>query len=83
VPWQIVTYSFLHANLAHLALNMFGLWTFGRDVERTAGSLRFATLYAALEIFWGVTGTAAGIAHFAHLGGMVGALLVIRRWRRQ
>ena len=32
-PWQLVTYAFLHANLQHLALNMLGLWMFGRDVE--------------------------------------------------
>jgi membrane associated rhomboid family serine protease len=41
----------------------------------------FATLYAALELFLGVTGTEAGVAHFAHLGGMVGGYLLIRIWR--
>src|ERR1700691_6710065 len=35
----------------------------------------FATLYAGLELFLGVTGTASGVAHFAHLGGMVGSAL--------
>jgi membrane associated rhomboid family serine protease len=34
--------------------------------------------YAALELFFGVTGTAQGIAHFAHLGGLVGGWLVYR-----
>jgi membrane associated rhomboid family serine protease len=42
----------------------------------------FATLYAGLELFLGVTGTASGVAHFAHLGGMVGSALVITQWRR-
>jgi membrane associated rhomboid family serine protease len=42
----------------------------------------FATLYAGVELFLGVTGTLSGIAHFAHLGGMVGSALVIMRWRR-
>jgi membrane associated rhomboid family serine protease len=41
----------------------------------------FATIYAALELFLGVTGTLSGIAHFAHLGGMVGSFLVIMQWR--
>jgi membrane associated rhomboid family serine protease len=41
----------------------------------------FATLYGALELFLGVTGTAAGVAHFAHLGGMLGGYLLIRVWR--
>jgi membrane associated rhomboid family serine protease len=42
----------------------------------------FATLYAGVELFLGVTGTLSGVAHFAHLGGMVGSALVIMRWRR-
>jgi membrane associated rhomboid family serine protease len=42
----------------------------------------FATLYAGVELFLGVTGTLSGIAHFAHLGGMVGSALVILQWRR-
>jgi membrane associated rhomboid family serine protease len=41
----------------------------------------FATLYAGVELFLGVTGTLSGIAHFAHLGGMVGSALVIMQWR--
>ena len=42
----------------------------------------FAALYAAIELFLGVTGTLSGVAHFAHLGGMLGSALVIMRWRR-
>jgi membrane associated rhomboid family serine protease len=42
----------------------------------------FATLYAGVELFLGVTGTLSGIAHFAHLGGMVGSALVIMQWKR-
>ncbi len=41
----------------------------------------FVTLYGLLELYFGVTGTAAGVAHFAHLGGMLGAWLLIRNWR--
>ena len=41
----------------------------------------FVTLYGGLELFLGVTGTQAGVAHFAHLGGMLGAFLMIQ-WRR-
>ena len=41
----------------------------------------FAAIYAALELVLGVTGTEAGVAHFAHLGGMVGSILVIGQWR--
>jgi membrane associated rhomboid family serine protease len=46
----------------------------------------FVILYGALELYLGVTGTAPGVAHFAHLGGMVGGLLMIvnrrGRWGR-
>lgn len=43
----------------------------------------FVTLYAGIELTLGVTGTQAGVAHFAHLGGMAGGYLIIRRWRRR
>jgi len=39
--------------------------------------------YGALELFFGVTGTQEGVAHFAHLGGMLGGFLLIRYWRGQ
>ena len=142
--WQLVTYSFLHANLAHIFFNMFALYMFGADIERLFGSRFFAGYYfacvlsaavfhlavsawmgaapyptvgasggvyglllaygmyfpnrqlmllippipmrartfvivfAVVEMVLGVTGTAAGVAHFAHLGGMLGGWLMIR-----
>jgi len=41
----------------------------------------FVLLYAALELVMGVTGAQSGVAHFAHLGGMVGGYLMLRYWR--
>jgi len=43
----------------------------------------FAALYAGLELFLGVTGTQAGVAHFAHLGGMIGSGLLLMFWGRR
>lgn len=43
----------------------------------------FVGLYGALELFLGVTGTQSGVAHFAHLGGMLGGWLMLRYWRGQ
>jgi rhomboid family protein len=43
----------------------------------------FVILYALLELFSGVFGTNQGVAHFAHLGGMIGAFLTLRHWRRR
>ncbi len=148
MPWQLVTYAFLHASILHLAFNMYGLWLFGRELENLLGrrallqlyfasilsagvtqllfthltgdvyptvgasggvfgillaygiffpnrvlmllfppiplpAWLFVTLYAGIELTLGVTGTQAGVAHFAHLGGMAGGYLVIRRWRRR
>ena len=42
----------------------------------------FVIVFAAIELFLGVTGTAAGVAHFAHLGGMLGGWLMIEYRRR-
>jgi membrane associated rhomboid family serine protease len=147
-PWQLVTYSFLHGNLAHIFFNMFALYMFGGEVERLFGPRFYALYYfasvvsaalchllvtawmgaapvpmvgasggiyglllafgiyfphrrvmllfppiplparvfvfgfAALELVLGVTQTAAGVAHFAHLGGMLGGWLMIQYRRR-
>ncbi|MEO8808714.1 MAG: rhomboid family intramembrane serine protease [Rhodanobacter sp.] len=41
----------------------------------------FVIGYASVELVLGVTGTQAGVAHFAHLGGMVGGIVLIQYWR--
>ena len=146
LPWQVVSYAFLHGGLTHLFFNMLGLWMFGADLERLWGQKRYLQLYFAsvltaaltqlgfaaltgaiyptvgasgglfglllafgmmfpnriimplfppipmkakvfvaifggLELLFGVTGTMQGVAHFAHLGGMLGAFLMIRYWQ--
>ncbi len=43
----------------------------------------FALLYGLIELWQGVVVNNSGIAHFAHLGGMLGGFLVIRYWRGQ
>jgi membrane associated rhomboid family serine protease len=43
----------------------------------------FVTLYGLLELYLGVTGTSQGVAHFAHLGGMVAGFLLLTLWRGQ
>ena len=42
----------------------------------------FVIVFAVVELVFGVTGTAAGVAHFAHLGGMIGGWLMIQYRRR-
>jgi membrane associated rhomboid family serine protease len=41
----------------------------------------FVTLYGALELYLGVTGSGAGVAHFAHLGGMAAGYALLVYWR--
>jgi membrane associated rhomboid family serine protease len=41
------------------------------------------TLYGAAELVFGVTRTASGIAHFAHLGGMATGFVMFRYWQGQ
>jgi membrane associated rhomboid family serine protease len=147
LPWQVVTYAFLHGSIGHLFFNMLGLWMFGAELERVWGPRRFMQFYTAsvlaaaatqlivtfnsspyptvgasgglfglllafgmmfpnrmilllippipmkakyfvaifgvLELGFGVFGSSSGIAHFAHLGGMLGGYLMIRFWRGQ
>ena len=148
LPWQVVTYAFLHGSIGHLFFNMLGLWMFGAELERVWGTKRFIHFYAAsvlaaaaaqllvtsvtgsiyptvgasgglfglllafgmmfpnriimplfppipmkakyfvalfggLELLLGIFAQRSGVAHFAHLGGMLGGYLMIRYWRGQ
>ncbi len=145
MPWQVVTYAFLHGGVFHLFFNMLGLWMFGSELERIWGERRywqfllagvlaaataqllvtaatqsmsatvgasgglfalllafgmmfpnriimplfppipmkartFVIVFGAIELGMGLMNT-GGVAHFAHLGGMVGGFLMIRYWR--
>ncbi|MDD3764748.1 MAG: rhomboid family intramembrane serine protease [Nevskiales bacterium] len=53
--WQVVTSAFLHGGVLHLFVNMFGVWMFGREVERAIGSERFAMLYIASVLSAAIT----------------------------
>lgn len=149
LPWQVITYGFLHGSLLHIGFNMLALYMFGGPIEQIFGPRRFliyylgcvfaaalaqlavsawvgapayptvgasggvfglllayglffprrmvmlifppipmpawlfVTLYGLIELYLGVTGTQAGVAHFAHLGGMLGGWILIRQWRRR
>ncbi|NUS60648.1 MAG: rhomboid family intramembrane serine protease [Lysobacter sp.] len=154
MPWQLVTYAFLHdpSNFFHLLFNMLALVMFGSPLEYTWGSKRFAAYYftcvigaalcqlavgwwamsqgnpagptlgasggvfgvllaygmlfpnqrvmllfppipmkartlvigyGVIELLLGISGAQPGVAHFAHLGGMLFGWLLIRYWRGQ
>lgn len=42
----------------------------------------FVLIYGLVELYFGITGTLAGVAHFAHLGGMLFGFILLQYWRR-
>ena len=43
----------------------------------------FVLIFAVIELVTGITGLGGGIAHFAHLGGMLFGLLLILYWKKK
>jgi rhomboid protease GluP len=84
--WRIVTYSFLHFNWLHLALNVGLLWWIGRITEDQVGTGRGALIYfvsvicsAAVILLWHNMHPKEGTTVGASGGvfGLLGATLVI------
>lgn len=48
--WRWVTAGFVHVGLAHLAFNMFALWSFGQVIEGIIGPVRFLAVYFGSEV---------------------------------
>ncbi len=42
----------------------------------------FVMIYGVIELFLGVSGRQMGVAHFAHLGGMIGGYLLLMYWKK-
>ena len=80
-PWQVITYSFLHGNLAHIFFNMFALYMFGGPLERLWGTPKFVTYYFASVLAPGlaqIAVTAASGSQYPTVGasgGVFGLLL--------
>lgn len=66
--YQLFTYMFAHANLTHLAFNMFTLWMFGRTMERTWGPRRFLAFYIICGLGAGLTQEVAQTGSFLVAG---------------
>lgn len=45
MPWQLITYQFLHGGFFHILFNMFMLWMFGLEIENLWGSKKFLWFY--------------------------------------
>ena len=83
--WRLVMPMFLHLSLAHLALNLVGLYLFGPLLERADGCGRFALVFLG----GGIAGSLASMLFSRQLGaGASGSILgvcvalVLIRYRR-
>jgi rhomboid protease GluP len=56
--WRLITSTFLHFGILHIALNMWALWGTGQLVERLYGSRYFLLLY----MLAGICGSIASVA---------------------
>jgi len=79
--WRLITAAFLHANIIHIAFNMFALWVIGGPVEQYLGRVRFLSLYLVA----GLAGSAGALLQtpFITVGasgaifGILGAMLIL------
>jgi membrane associated rhomboid family serine protease len=83
--WRLLTATFLHAGVWHIAINMYALWWLGSAVEGAIGSSRFLLLYLGS----GLAGSAGALVWSPHaitvgasgaIFGMLGAGLILE-WR--
>ncbi|MGH7540592.1 MAG: rhomboid family intramembrane serine protease, partial [Gemmatimonadota bacterium] len=83
-PWTVISYQFLHANLAHLFFNMIALFFFGPRLEVRLGSRHFLGLYLTSGVFGALLSvTTPGAAIVGASGAVFGVLLGYARfWPR-
>lgn len=85
--WRLLAACFLHAGVAHIALNMMSLYSLGGIFERLAGPWRFLGLYLAAGLGASLLSASFGKAGIPSVGasgailGLAGALLA-PRWKR-
>jgi membrane associated rhomboid family serine protease len=84
--WRLITSAFLHANLLHIAFNMYFLWFVGSPVEQALGRGRFILLY----LVSGLAGSAGALIYTpttptvgasGALFGVLGAAVIFERQR--
>jgi membrane associated rhomboid family serine protease len=85
--WRIVTSGFLHANLLHIAFNMYVLYVLGQMLEPVLGRVRFSIIYA-VSLLAGSLGALLVTPHSPTVGasgavfGLMGAAAVEMRSRQ-
>ena len=83
--YRLLTCTFLHENVVHIALNMYALYLFGPPVEAAIGRVRFAALYLVSALGGSALSYAFANPITPSLGasgavfGLLGAYLVLNR----
>lgn len=67
MPYQLLTYMFMHSNLEHIFFNMFAVWMFGRIIEQVLGSKRFLFYYLACGVGAGLVQELVQWIHYINL----------------
>src|SRR3954467_11769715 len=67
--WQLLTYQFLHGGWAHLLLNCWALFVFGRGVEWAIGNTRFLVLYLCSGVIGGLLQVLVSLLWPDYFGG--------------
>jgi membrane associated rhomboid family serine protease len=82
--WRLIAYGFLHANLFHLAANMFCLALWGGHLERRVGAFYFIVIYVCALVVGALVSNATHSGPYLTVGasaaisGVLGALLSLR-----
>ena len=84
--WRLITSAFLHANLIHIAFNMYFLWFVGTAVETALGRGRFLAVYLISGLAGSagalvLTPTSPTVGASGALFGILGAAVVLERQR--
>jgi len=84
--WRLITSTFLHASILHIAFNMYFLWFVGSAVEQALGRGRFLLVYMVSGLAGSAgalvyTPTSPTVGASGAIFGILGAALVLERQR--
>lgn len=79
--WRLISSAFLHAGLAHIAFNMYGLYNLGSIVEKIYGSRKFLFIYFLSALSGSISSFAfspnPSVGASGAIFGLMGALLYL------